>query len=218
MKRLIIICEGQTEQEFCNKILQPYLQQKNITIQAPLIKKSGGGIVRWSLLQKQIEMHLQQEPNTFVSTFIDYYGINANHEFPNWESAKIFIDKNLRLQNLEQAMRSELSQKLQYRFLPYLQLHEFEGLLFSDINPFLKQINEVDFIDKSSFKAIFENNPNPELINDNPQTAPSKRLEQHISGYNKVVYGNIIAESLGLELIRSKCPRFNTWILKLEQI
>lgn len=153
-----------------------------------------------------------------MTTFIDYYGINDYHEFPNWSSAKEIPDKNLRMQSLEQAMCSDLSQNLQYRFLPYLQLHEFEGLLFSDIKPFLTQINDSDFKDKSGFKAIFENNPNPELINNNPETAPSKRLEQHILGYNKVVYGNIIAESVGLALIRSKCPRFNEWVLKLENL
>lgn len=59
MKQLIIICEGQTEQEFCNKILQPYFIQKQVLVHAPLIKKSGGGIVRWSVLRKQIAMHLQ---------------------------------------------------------------------------------------------------------------------------------------------------------------
>ena len=218
MKQLIIICEGQTEQEFCKKTLQPYFDKKNILIHAPLIKKSGGGVVRWSLLRKQVEMHLQHEPNAFVTTFIDYYGINHTHEFPNWNVAQKIPDKNLRIQNLEQAMCSDVSPNLQYRFLPYLQLHEFEGLLFSDIKPFLMQINDTDFKDKSGFKAIFENNPNPELINNNPETAPSKRLENHILGYHKIVYGNIIAESLGLALIRSKCPRFNAWILKLEQI
>ena len=74
MKRVIIICEGETEREFCKNVLAPHLIKHNIFIQPPLIKRSMGGIVRWSILKKEIETHLQ-EPNVFVSTFIDYYGL-----------------------------------------------------------------------------------------------------------------------------------------------
>lgn len=61
MKRIIIICEGQTEQEFCQKVLARYFINKgqNIMIQAPLIKKSMGGIVTWSALKKEIETYLK---------------------------------------------------------------------------------------------------------------------------------------------------------------
>ena len=58
MKRIIIICEGQTERDFCQKVLAPYLWQYGITIQTPLIKISGGGIVKWDYLRKQAETHL----------------------------------------------------------------------------------------------------------------------------------------------------------------
>ncbi|MCD4794457.1 MAG: DUF4276 family protein, partial [Bacteroidales bacterium] len=72
MKRIIIICEGQTEQEFCKDVLAPYFISKNIQIQAPLIKKSMGGIVNWIVLKKEIETYLKQEPNVFVTLLIDY--------------------------------------------------------------------------------------------------------------------------------------------------
>jgi hypothetical protein len=45
IKRVIIICEGVTEQQFCNDVLAPYFSKENIFISNPLIKKSGGGIV-----------------------------------------------------------------------------------------------------------------------------------------------------------------------------
>ncbi|MDA3816451.1 MAG: DUF4276 family protein [Prolixibacteraceae bacterium] len=78
MKRVIIICEGETEKEFCNTILTPYFAKKDIFIQSPLIKKSMGGIVKWSELKKQITLHLTNDSKAFVTTLIDYYGCIAN--------------------------------------------------------------------------------------------------------------------------------------------
>ena len=87
MKRIIIVCEGETEQEFCKDILHPYFLSRNLHIQAPTIKKSGGGIVAWKTLQNQIENHLKQDPSAYITTFIDYYGINGKLKFPKWEEA-----------------------------------------------------------------------------------------------------------------------------------
>jgi len=53
MSRVIIICEGPTEREFCNTILSPYFATLGIYIQAPLIKKTMGGIVKWSELKSK---------------------------------------------------------------------------------------------------------------------------------------------------------------------
>ncbi|MFT6479399.1 MAG: hypothetical protein ACI9V1_001661 [Spirosomataceae bacterium] len=79
MKRIIIICEGQTEQEFCKDVLQPHLNKYGLVIQAPTIKKTGGGIVKWDLFYKEILLHLQQDKSVFVSTLTDYYGLHDYH-------------------------------------------------------------------------------------------------------------------------------------------
>ena len=60
MKRLIIICEGPTEQAFCNDLLRDYFQSKDIILEAPTIKHSNGGIVAWDTLRKQIVRHLNE--------------------------------------------------------------------------------------------------------------------------------------------------------------
>lgn len=60
MKRLIIICEGATEQAFCNDVLRDYFLTKDILIEAPTIKHSNGGIVAWDTLKKQIIKHLNE--------------------------------------------------------------------------------------------------------------------------------------------------------------
>ncbi len=218
MKRIIIICEGHTEQAFCKTNLQQHFQSKGILIQTPLIKHSKGGIVKWSILKQQIETHLKTDKSTFVTTFIDYYGLYAKYSFPNWEESERIQDKSTRMNNLEDGMLGDLNEELRYRFIPYLQLHEFEGLLFNDINIIYNQIPPNDIADKRELEKTFEDYDNPEMINNTRETSPSHRLERIIKGYNKVVYGDILAEAIGLHRIRNKSPRFNNWISKLESI
>jgi hypothetical protein len=218
MKRIIIICEGETEKEFCSKILAPALALKGIHVLAPLIKKSMGGIVNWGALKKQIELHLKQDKNAFVTTLIDYYGLTSNYKFPLWDSSLSIADKNKRMDFLEKAMLDDVDPSLKNRFIPYIQLHEFEGLLFNDINVFYNQIPHNDLQGRKELEEIFKNYSNPEMINNNKDTSPSYRLKRIIKGYNKIVYGNVLAEAIGLQNIRNKSPRFNKWLLNIENI
>jgi hypothetical protein len=219
MRRIIIICEGETEQEFCKDVLLPYFLTRQIFIAHPTIKKSGGGIVAWEILKKQIDTHLKQEPTAVVTTFIDYYGLNGEkNKFPQWEMAKKVVDKNKRMDFLEQSMKDTIDESLRFRFIPYLQLHEFEGLLFNNIDVFNSEIAQDEFFNYSELVNTINAHPNPELINDGKHTAPSKRLIRLIKGYNKPVYGAILAEKIGLNRLRSKSPRFNNWLNILESI
>ncbi|MBN2663230.1 MAG: DUF4276 family protein [Bacteroidales bacterium] len=218
MKRIIFICEGPTEQTFCKNNLQNVFLQKNIYIQTPLIKHSKGGIVRWQILKQQIETHLKSDKSAFVTTFIDYYGVYSKYNFPNWENSEKIQDKNSRMEMIEKGMAENISEELRYRFIPYLQLHEFEGLLFNDINIFYNQIPTNDIVNKEELERTFADYSNPEMINNNKKTSPSHRLSRIIKGYNKIVYGDILAEAIGIENIRAKSPRFNNWIRKLENI
>lgn len=216
MKRLIIICEGETEQEFCKDVLYGYLQKKDIYIETPLIKKSLGGIVPWGDLKKQIDLHLQE--NVYVTMLIDYYGIQDFHQFPKWEESKSIVNKIERISFLENAMRDEFEDRVKHRFIPYIQLHEFEGLLFNNIETFKTNIPSKELTGLEELENTIDTNDNPELINEGKNTAPSKRLMRLISGYNKIVYGAILAESIGLERLRAKAVRFNGWIQKLESL
>lgn len=218
MKSVIIICEGETEKEFCKKVLAPYLLMKNIYIYPPLIKKSMGGIVKWSELQKQITLHLKNESDAYVTTLIDYYGLYEKYNFPKWDEAESLTDKNKRMDMLEIGMKECIDDSIRYRFIPYMQLHEFEGLLFNDINVFYEQIPTKELVGIRELEDTFVQYDNPEMINNNKGTSPSHRLERIILGYNKVVYGNILAEAIGLDKIRAKSPRFNKWITDIECI
>jgi len=218
MKRVIIICEGETEKEFCNTILIPYFAKKEIYIQSPLIKKSMGGIVKWSELQKQITLHLKNDSSAIVTTLIDYYGLYRKYNFPMWDNAERNPNKNERMEILEQGMLESIEDSLRFRFIPYLQLHEFEGLLFNDIDVFYEQIPSRELVGIEELTQTFQQYTNPEMINNNKETSPSHRLERIILGYNKIVYGNILAEAIGLTKIKAKSPRFREWIKKIEKI
>jgi hypothetical protein len=119
---------------------------------------------------------------------------------------------------LEKAMSDDIEDEFRFRFLPYMQLHEFEGLLFSDVAEIKNQIGENDILDIDELDNIVAQFPNPEFINGVKATAPSERLGKIIRGYNKIVYGSLLAQSIGLEKIRNKCLRFNEWILKMEKL
>lgn len=216
MKRIIIICEGETEREFCQKILAPYFTGLQIYLETPLIKKSGGGIVKWTELKKQIVGHLKSDFNAYVTTFIDYYGLNDKLAFPKWEEAEREPNKSERMDILEKGMFESIEEVNNSRFIPYVQLHEFEALLFTEIEVFYEQIPEDELVGIEELKETFDIFDNPELINNSKTTSPSHRLERIINGYNKVVYGNILAEAIGLEKIKNKNPRFKTWINKIE--
>ena len=218
MIRIIIICEGETEQAFCNTILYPHFFKKGFIIQPPLIKKTRGGIVHWNTLKKEIENYLKNDTAAFVTSLIDYYGLNENYSFPAWKESLNILDNNKRMEFLEKGMKSNTISRHNHRFIPYLQLHEFEGLLFNNMDVFYQQIPPDDLIGISELQKTFRDFDNLEMINDKKETCPSARLGRIISGYNKIVYGNIIAEAIGLENIRRKSPRFNSWITNLENL
>ena len=108
-------------------------------------------------------------------------------------------------------MKNDMPEELRDRFIPYIQLHEFEGLLFSDISVFKNNFTsgELQF---SELEEAVKSADTPEEINNGPATAPSVRLMKAIAGYNKVVYGACLASEIGLTSIRSKCKLFDEWI------
>ena len=215
MKRLIIVCEGQTEQSFCQNVLSPYFLSKGIVVEAPTIKHSHGGIVPWETLKHQLVEHLH-EGDAVVTMLIDFYRIKDSYQFPGWEEAKTIKDSQDKMNGLFQDMLNDMPEELMNRFVPYIQLHEFEGLLFSDISAFRNNFMPAE-CDFDAIQLAIDEFENPEDINNKPETAPSSRLMSAVAGYDKVLYGTILAEETGLGTIRSKCPLFNSWIERIEE-
>jgi len=170
-------------------------------------QRSKGGIVPWEDLKKEIIRHLKNN-ETVVTALIDYYGIYPRYNFPKWNESEKIADKSARMDLLENAMKEDIPDDLRHRFIPYYQLHGFEGLLFNNLASFEVTFDQSEFLNKNDLKKILNQYRNPELINDNPKTAPSKRLEKLIKGYDKIVYGSILAKNIGIDKLRKKSPGF----------
>jgi hypothetical protein len=97
-------------------------------------------------------------------------------------------------------------------FLPYIQRHELEALMFSGREGFELVIDDEEKL--AQIDQILEKYPNPEDINNDPDTAPSKRLIR-IFGYDKTGDGELIFDMLGIDNMLQKCPRFTEWMKKL---
>ena len=100
------------------------------------------------------------------------------------------------------------------RFLPYVVMHEYEGLLFSDPDRFAEAIGSSGLA--GEFRAIRNGFPTPEEINDSPDTAPSSRVEALFPRYQKPLMGTVAAQQIGLSAIREECPHFGRWVQALE--
>jgi hypothetical protein len=225
MPRLYLFAEGQTEQTFATALLQPYLANSGIYLSAILIANAekggktyrGGGRKYYFPMKRDICHFLSQEKkqDVFFTTMIDLYAISG--DFPGLEETeKLRHIPDVRVRELGKAFRDDIKDS---RFIPYIQLHEYEAYLFSDPTKF-RIFYENREKEISILQAIAESEASPELIDDGPNTAPSKRIIAQFPDYEKAkpVIGPTVAELIGLNGIRAKCPHFSEWLSQLEQL
>jgi hypothetical protein len=122
---------------------------------------------------------------------------------------------------IEKAFKEDIIQTLGAafnpdRFIPYIQIHEFEALLFSNPHALAKGIYRNDLA--AEFEAVRNAFPSPEDINDHPNTAPSKRIINLHSNYNKITDGILVAKEIGLPTMRRECKHFDQWLKRLESL
>lgn len=211
MKRAIyIICEGPTEEEFVNQILRPYFNSHQIYDVRPILmttsKGHKGGDVKYDRLKFNIDKLLKREKDIIVSMFIDYFRLR--NDFPEYEAAKEKHNKMQKVDFLEQALADAVKNP---RFIPYIQLHEFEGLLFASKTgfEFLPDLKQASL---NNLLLAVNEKENPEELNDGELTVPSKRLQLLIPGYRKTFHGPLIAEINQIDVVLERCSRFKTWV------
>lgn len=223
MARILVHVEGQTEEEFVNSVLAPHLYTKGFTdVSARLIgrsrvRKKRGGTCPWEAVHTEIARHLSNDAGAFGTTLVDYYALPA--EWPGRsECGELNVaGKAKHIQNaLLHDFETHHGAALASRFVPFVAMYEFEGLLFSEPNLMAKGMGESDKAQQfNTIRASFET---PEHINDSPQTAPSKRIINIVQGYSKVIHGNLAALEVSLERMRAECPVFADWLQALEDI
>lgn len=218
---VMAIVEGKTEEIFINSLVQPYLADKSIFIRATQVSKPGqkGGDVRFARVKKDLGIHLKQRADTYVTLFIDYYGIRS--DWPGLSSVKTNytparIAEVINRATKEKVVKLFARQHTEKRFIPYIAVHEFEALLFSAPKLLAAHLG----IDVSMVEEVINTCGGPESINNNPQTAPSKRLDawSRSGKFPKTTTGIAIARDIGIKKMREECPLFNGWLGALEKI
>lgn len=225
MVRLYIFAEGRTEQTYADTVLKHHLATFGVYVQGPVLiahaRKRGkvhrGGGRRYQPMRNDISRFLAQEKgsDTFFTTMIDLYAIHS--DFPGLADAEeIRHLYRQRVERLEKAFADDVGDP---RFIPHIQLHEFETILFVSPEAFRSFYPECAK-EVVALQEIAQAHASPEEINDGPLTAPSKRIIATIPDYEggKPTAGPQIAASIGLELIREKCQHFDAWLKILEHL
>jgi hypothetical protein len=219
MVRVHALVEGQTEETFVKRVLQGYFNGHEIYLYPRLIGKPGhrGGVGEYPRARRDILATLKGDVSAFCTTMFDYYGMPDS--WPDRDAArdKAFPEKAAAIEN---AIGTDIATELGggstcLRFIPYVQMHEFEALLFSDARLLADGLGLADDTAIQHIKGPFQS---PEEINDSEQTAPSKRIRGLNPGYAKVTDGALISQRIGLAAIRAQCPHFNEWIGRLEAL
>lgn len=223
--RALAFVEGATEEKFIRDVLAPRLAKDHnvfITATTPGERRKHGGVREWRQIQRDLLRYLKEDSDRFVTTMFDYYGLPTSWPGRELASRQQFAE---RAQTVEDGMLDNISTAMsgsfdRQRFVPYIQMHEFEALLFSAPSILGTVIPEQDIT--SELENIVNKFSNPEEIDDNPKTAPSKRIIQAFSQYKrpyeKHLDGIITAKRIGLETMQENCPHFNSWVTKLASL
>jgi len=217
MKRCLILVEGQTEERFVKDVLCPAFERREIyvlpTILTTKIVKSGanfkGGVTNYAKLKLDLTK-LLQDSKAVVTTMIDYYGLPTDTPGMSSRPSAPAIQ---RVRHVEDAIFQNVGCPGHFR--PFLALHEFEALLFTDTEI---TASVIPAREKAAALLAASKGAEPEDINENPATAPSKRLQQVFPTFKKTLHGPTAAKRIGLDAIRARCPHFNDWILWMESL
>ena len=144
MKRLLVHVEGQAEEGFVNGVLAPYLCRRGFSsIGARLLgnaRQRGrrGGIKPWQAARGDILGHLRRDREAVATTMVDYYGLPASGRGA-WPGRGKAAGQGAcaKAAAVEEALAGDIACEMgggfdRRRFLPYVAMHEFEALLFSD--------------------------------------------------------------------------------------
>ncbi len=219
MIRLNITAEGFSEERFATDILRPHLLDYNIYVEVRKILtnrklKKRGGIVPYNRFKADVVQWFNECPDVYHTTLIDLYGLR--NDFPGYNTTKTLQPYD-RIAAMEDQLKADLNF---YKFIPYIQLHEYEALMYADTEILENWLGLYNRIPELHFTKIKHSitDYNPELINEGTETAPSKRILNICDSYDKVDDGILILKEIGLQKIRFECRHFNDWLSTLESL
>ena len=215
MSRVYVLVEGQTEEAFVTELLIPYCAPQGLYLYPIIVSTSAeqkGGVVSYAKIKPQIDRLCRHHATAYVTTLFDLYAL------PNDFPGKTLSEYPAAGSGQQKAefLQSNLADDIHHaNFIPNLLVHEFEALLFTDINAF--QIWTDDDATLAPLRSVRQTTL-PEDINDSQWTAPSKRILGAMPSYQKTFHGPLIADDIGLDAIRAACPHFDGWLSTLEAL
>ncbi|SHL97512.1 DUF4276 family protein [Rhizobacter sp. OV335] len=223
MKRVCVVCEGQTEEEFILQVLAPAFYDLGLNLVPEMIETSPGhkgGALRYARVKRHLRNTLRQNSAPVVTTLFDLYHLDV--DFPGMSAAQETPELSQRLRILTEALHADVVDEAGCapdRFIPHIQPHEFEALLFSDVatlvtvEPAWQQAEAVLTAARAAVAS-------PEHINDHPDTKPAARLERALKSpsYRKSLHGPTAARKIGLTKMEEECASFAGWLARIRAL
>ena len=224
MKNLYLTVEGQTEEDFALKLLQPHLTAHNVFLLPPRFtgphgRRHGriphGGM--FHTFQHALEdmrrwMKEIHSPDARFSMMVDLYRLP--NDFPGHAEAMMRADCYQQADLLQAAILAELGDS---RFVPYVQVHEFEALVLAEPGGFADWF-EASQRSLAALASECEGYDSPERINHGQHSHPKARIQKHFTDYDENVHGPLLAYAIGLPALRERCPHFGKWLTHLEKL
>lgn len=205
-----VLCEGPSEEEFVLQVLRPELVSSRVFLKPRPLHRGNFGTVPWPMLRRFAFGLLQRSrPHELITTMIDFYGLSG---FP---PSPAELAGRAKAEWIEKRMFEELGDP---RSIPHLQLHEFEALLFADLESLRDAYPDQDLdraLDglRKSVGAL-----GPEEIDEGRASSPSKRLIAHVPIYAKAQDGPTTLARIGLPKLMDACPHFANWVTRLREL
>ena len=211
MKRIHVLAEGQTEEQFVQKVLRPYFWDRDVdltpTILMTRLNKRGpdfrGGVTNFAKFERDLFSLLGDSGAAMITTMLDYYALPS--DFPAMSTHRS-ADPYQRVKHLEMAIRGCFSDP---RFRPFVMLHEFEALLFVDPDLVAQDMNAPAAA--HVLRRARDTASGPEKVNQGPGTNPAARIKSAFPRYHKVTDGVRLAKLIGISKILEACPHFAQW-------
>jgi Domain of unknown function (DUF4276) len=214
-RRVHLLVEGQTEEILVREVIQPYLEDNGWLVSSSILvtkriaggSNHRGGVTNWARLAREIQLLLRDTNLDALTTVIDYY------RFPDdapGTATRPPGDAYQRVEHVEEAVAEAIGDR---RFVPHLTLHEAETWVFAAAEQLGEWCDDPALADR--MKADVACAGGPELINDGPTTAPSKRLLGYRPSYLKTLDDPAAVAELGLPELRLACPHLDRWLIRL---
>ncbi len=224
MSRVVVVCEGETEEEFVRDVLAPSFYGLELYLEPQMVETSPGnrgGALNYDRVKPHLRNALRQKSAPVVTTLFDLYKLDKR--FPGFEQSRAIPDLGQKLELLRRELHSDVVAAAgcqPERFIPYIQPYEFEALLFSDVSVLI-QVNPS--WSKKSIERLVEIRAaaeSPEHINDRPETKPAAHLERELNNpsYRKRRHGPIAAQKIGLAKIEAECAFFAAWLAQIREL